>query len=154
LAEHAPAIIAHPEAARGLEQALVGAMVDCLAIGNVDEDRTTLRQHALIMRRFHTAVEEHLDEPLFIPELCKAIGVSERTLLACCQKQLKTGPKRYLLLRRLNLARRALRESTPISTTVTGVAMRYGFWQLGRFAGAYKALFGESPSAMLAREPE
>ena len=31
LAENAPEIIAHPEAARGLEQALVEAMVECLA---------------------------------------------------------------------------------------------------------------------------
>lgn len=33
LAEDAPAVIAHPEAARGLEQALIGAMVECLCRG-------------------------------------------------------------------------------------------------------------------------
>jgi hypothetical protein len=35
LAETAPEIIANPDAARGLEQALIEAMVDCLASGDV-----------------------------------------------------------------------------------------------------------------------
>ena len=38
LAEDAPEIIAHPEAARGLEQALIEAMVDCLASSEVREN--------------------------------------------------------------------------------------------------------------------
>jgi AraC-like DNA-binding protein len=151
LAEYAPAVIAQPEAARGLEQALIEAMVGCLGSGEVHEDRAALRKHAAIMRRFYTAIEGHLDDPLYIPELCTEIGVSERTLRVCCQEQLGMSPKRYLLLRRLHLARRTLRESGPTGTTVTATATRYGFWQLGRFAGEYKTLFGESPSAMLAR---
>ena len=62
------------------------------------------------------------------------------------------GPHRYLVLRRMNQARRALRAARPGTVTVTDVAMRYGFWQLGRFAVEYHTLFGESPSATLARQ--
>ena len=82
-------------------------MVSCLGLGEVREDRSALRQHEKIMRRFHRAVEENPDQALFIPELCKAIGVSERTLRICCQEQLGMSPKRYLLLRRMHLVRRA-----------------------------------------------
>jgi AraC-like DNA-binding protein len=60
-----------------------------------------------------------------------------------------TAPKTYLLLRRMHLAREALHAANPVATTVTDVATRYGFWQLGRFASQYKFLFGEAPPATL-----
>ena len=153
LAEEAPAIIANPDAARGLEQALIEVMAASLCGGEAREDRSALRQHALVMRRFRRATEEDPDQPLYMPELCTTIGVSHRTLLNCCQEQLGMSPKRYLLLRRMNLAHRALRDSPPAATTVTEVATRFGFWQFGRFAGEYRALFGELPSATLGRRP-
>jgi AraC-like DNA-binding protein len=154
LAEDAPEIIAHPEAARGLEQALIEAMVGCLGSGEIREDRSALRQHAMIMRRFRRTVEESPDQPLYIPELCKVIGASDRTLRVCCQEQLGMSPKRYLLLRRMHLARRALRDGSPGVITVTDIATQYGFWEFGRFAGEYKSLFGEVPSTTLHRPRE
>jgi len=154
LAEDAPEVIAHPEAARGLEQALIEALVDCLREGARYEDRSTLRHHAAILRRFRKAVKENPEQPLYIPELCTAIGVSDRTLRVCCQEQLGMSPKRYLLLRRMHLARQALRDGSPGATTVTEIATQYGFWQFGRFAGAYRSLFGEAPSTTLHRAHE
>ena len=151
LAEEAPEIVANPEAARGLEQALIEAMAACLGGEEVREDRSAVRRHALIMSRFRRATEEDPDQPLYIPELCRTIGVSYRTLRNCCQEQLGMSPKRYLLLRRMNLAHHALRDSPPAATTVTEVATRFGFWQFGRFAGEYRALFSELPSVTLSR---
>ena len=151
LAEEAPAVLSHPEAARGLEQALSQAMIDCLGGGEIHEDKIAWRQHTAIMRRFHQIIEQYIDEPLYVAELCRELGVSERTLRLCCQEHLRMSPKRYLLLRRLHLFRQALREGTEGNTTVTEIATRYGFWQFGRLAGEYKSLFGESPSATLAR---
>src|SRR3954447_14957648 len=150
LVEHAPTIIAHPDSARGLEQALIEAMMGCFGTGTVGEDRAAQRQHAAIMRRFHRTVEENSDQVLFIPELCRAIGASERTLRVCCQEQLGVSPKRFLLLRRMHLVQRALHESNRTATTVTETATRYGFWDFGRFAGEYRSIFGELPSATLA----
>jgi AraC-like DNA-binding protein len=152
LAEDAPEIIAQPEAARSLEQALIEAIVDCLASSEVHESTLAQGQHAIVMRRFRKVVEENPEHPLYIPEICKAIGVSSRTLQACCHEHLGMGPKHYLLLRRMNLARRALRQEAPATTSVTETATRYGFWQLGRFAVEYQSLFGESPSTTLARQ--
>jgi len=151
-AENAPEIIANPDAARGLEQALLEAMVDCLGNGEAREDTVAHRQHDLIMHRFRGVLEENPGEPIYVPEICKAIRVADRTLRTCCHEQLGMGPKRYLLLRRLNLARQALRKAEPDATRVTKIATEYGFWQLGRFAGEYQSLFGESPSATLRRQ--
>jgi transcriptional regulator GlxA family with amidase domain len=133
---------------------LIHALVDCLGIGEASENRLAQGQHAIVMRRFRRVVEENPEQPLYMPEICKAIRVSGRTLRMVCQEHLGMGPKRYLVLRRMHLARRALRRSAPDATFVTDVATRFGFWQLGRFAVEYQSLFGESPSATLGRQPE
>jgi len=149
LAENKPEVIANCDAARGLEQALTEAMVGCL--GHHEDRRNSVAQgqHAIVMRRFRRVVEENPEQPLYIPEICKVINVPSRTLRMCCQEHLGMGPKRYLVLRRLHLAHRALREAASEATTVTDVATRFGFWQLGRFSVEYQALFGASPSATL-----
>jgi AraC-like DNA-binding protein len=154
LAEKAPEIIANPDAARGLEQALIEALVGCLDDRLARENTSAQGQHAIVMRRFRRVVEENPEQPLFIPEICNAIRVPDRTLRLCCQEHLGMGPKRYLLLRRMGLARRALRQATPDAASVTDIATRFGFWQLGRFAVEYQALYGEPPSATLRRRSE
>ena len=46
--------------------------------------------------------------------------------------------------------RRALL-AAPAESTVTEIAIRFGFWHLGRFSAGYQTIFGELPSATLAR---
>jgi AraC-like DNA-binding protein len=55
----------------------------------------------------------------------------------------------YIRLRRLSLVRSILRRPDPDAVTVSEIARRYGFRDLGRFAAAYRAAFGELPSATL-----
>ena len=59
LADDAPEIIAHPEAARSLEQALIQAMADCLATREGRKNTLAQGQHAIVIRRFRRVVEEH-----------------------------------------------------------------------------------------------
>jgi transcriptional regulator GlxA family with amidase domain len=154
LAEEAPDVIANPEAARGLEQALIHALVACLATEEATEDPSARRRQAEILRRFRTTLEATADRALYVPELCAAIGVSDRTLRFCCHEHLGMSPLRYLWLRRMHLARRALVLADPASATVTTIAMAHGFWEFGRFAVTYRALFGEQPSTTLRRPPD
>ena len=151
LAKEAPEIIAHPESARGLEHELLQALVACLTPAKNEEDAVAKRRHAIIMRRFHAAVTTSGDRPVYVSDLCSAIGVSDRTLEICCQEHLGMGPKRYLWLRRMQHVRRALALADQKSATVTEIATAHGFWELGRFAGAYRRFYGELPSATLAR---
>jgi AraC-like DNA-binding protein len=153
LAEHAPNIIHDPEAARGLEQALIEAMFGCMAGEASHVASDTWGKQTIVLKRFRAALEANIDQPLYMPELCQTIGVPERTLRNHCYNHLGMSPKRYLLLRRLNLAHRALRAADPSTTTVTEIATSFGFWELGRFAVEYRAWCGESPSASLNRAP-
>jgi transcriptional regulator GlxA family with amidase domain len=57
------------------------------------------------------------------------------------------------LLRRLNAARSELLSADPQTTSVTQIAHNHQFIELGRFAVAYRAVFGEMPSSTLRRSP-
>jgi AraC-like DNA-binding protein len=153
LAEHAPQVLAIPGVAHGLEQSLLDALVSCIAAPEIKRASWASLCHATVMRRFHRLLEQNADRPMYVPEICAAIRAPERSLRLCCHEHLGMSPKQFLLLRRLNLAQRALRLADPTKVTVTDIATRYGFWHFGRFAGQYRNNFGESPSASLNREP-
>ena len=105
------------------------------------------------MVRFKEYLEASFNRPVYLPEICTAIGVAERTLRASCEEHLGMGPIRFLTLRRMHLVQRALSRADPSSVTVTRIATDYGFWELGRFSVAYRAMFGEMPSETLRRWP-
>ena len=140
-----PEIFAMSEVGRSLEQQLIHLMIRCLTDSICPTMSTGYRRHNLIVARLEEFLETRSDEPLYLAEICAAIGVAERTLRAACEEHLGMGPIRYLTLRRMHLARRALLRADPLKATVTQIATDYGFWELGRFSVAYRALFGESP---------
>jgi len=63
------------------------------------------------------------------------------------------GPHPVCAARRLKEVRLALRDAHPDKVKVAEVAHRFGFTRLGRFAGTYRATFGEAPSTTLQRTP-
>jgi AraC-like DNA-binding protein len=154
LAQVTPDILTKPEVARAIEQGLIYAMVGLLGATETIEVGQVNRTHAAAMRRLEEVLEASADDTLYIAELSAAAGVSDRTLRMICQAHLGMSPMRYLQLRRMHLARRALRVADPAATTVTEVATSYGFWELGRFSVAYRSVFGETPSATLRRAPD
>ncbi|NQD92378.1 helix-turn-helix domain-containing protein [Pseudomonas sp. CrR25] len=86
-----------------------------------------------------------------LAELCRAAGVSERTLRTAFIATLGMAPARYLRLRRLHLLRAALAVADQSHTSVAVIAQRFGYTDCGRMAADYHALFGEYPSATLLR---
>jgi AraC-like DNA-binding protein len=151
LVQEAPELIAHQEAAHGIGQVLMQALVACFEKDNAQGPTSTQIRHQKIMMRFNSILKANPTTPLYVLEIAAAVGASLRSLTVCCQEHLGMGPKKYLLLRRMHLARRALFLANSNEATVTDVATQYGFWQFGRFAGQYKLLFGELPSATLQR---
>jgi AraC-like DNA-binding protein len=146
LVRDAPEMLERPEAIRGLEHTVIEALAGCLIGGEAPDETFGQRNHSTIMRRFHRLMADNPAGTLFLADICAALGVSARSLRDCSQTHIGMGPKRFLTLRRMHLARCALREGGG-NTSVTDVATQFGFWELGRFAVVYRALFGESPSA-------
>jgi AraC-like DNA-binding protein len=152
LAHDTPDILELPEVSRALENELIRILVRCIADGHSVEPTTGSRRHDTILTRFVEFLEANPDRPLYLAEICAAIGAAERTLRASCEEHLGMGPIRYLTLRRMHQVRRALMRSDPSTATVTRIVTNHGFWELGRFSVAYRTLFGESPSDTL-RQP-
>ncbi|RLA28198.1 MAG: hypothetical protein DRR11_17035 [Gammaproteobacteria bacterium] len=89
----------------------------------------------------------------YLSELCETANVSERTLQYAFHDMMGMSPLTYLHRLRLHRARDELRGATSDSTTVTDVAMNWGFWHLGEFSRAYRNCFDEVPSSTLRRNP-
>lgn len=83
--------------------------------------------------------------PVSISAVCEALGVGERMLERAFQERLGISPRAYERQRRLRAAH-GLILTDGDHLSITEIAMSVGFWHLGRFAGAYAALFGTSPS--------
>lgn len=149
LATSDPTLLAMPQVAHAFEAQLTELMVRSIGEGEPLRVMTaTLRQRTIISR-FEEFLEMRCEQPVYLVDICKAIGVSERTLRAACQDQFGMSPTRYLWLRRMYLARRRLAEAAGAAISVTEIAMANGFWELGRFASEYRTLFGETPSMTL-----
>jgi AraC-like DNA-binding protein len=153
LARDTPDILERAEVCRALEEQLIHVMVRCLAEGIGIESTIGARRHDKIVARFEGFLAEHPERPLYLTEICAGIGVAERTLRASCEEHLGMGPIRYLTLRRMHQVRRALLLADPSRSTVTRIVTDHGFWELGRFSVAYRALFGEAPSETMRRPP-
>ena len=151
LAETRQKLIEVPEVARALEQDMLHAVIHCLTADEAADIAKTRHHHAAVLVRFEEVLTKHVDQKLNMPALCAEVGVAERTLRMCCAEILGVSPTRYLLLRRLNRARAALRCANPSTASVAGIARDNQFLEFGRFAVAYRAVFGESPSTTLQR---
>jgi AraC-like DNA-binding protein len=151
LAHDTPDLLEQPEVRRSLEERLIHVMVRCLAEGVGVQTAIGAHRHDAVIARFEEFLESNRDRPLYLTEICSAVGVAERTLRACCEEHLGMGPIRFLTLRRMHLVRRALLAAAPSKSTVTNILTDHGFWEFGRFSVAYRTLFGEAPSETLRR---
>jgi AraC family ethanolamine operon transcriptional activator len=102
-----------------------------------------------VVERAEAYVRTHGDSTVPLSTLCRIVGLSERGLRNAFYSVRGMGPKRYMLVERLEAVRRALSDPRTRPTTVTGVATEHGFYELGRFAASYREAFGEAPSETL-----
>jgi AraC family ethanolamine operon transcriptional activator len=127
---------------------LANRLLKCLG-GRSSPSVPGARGRSRIVQRAEEFFRRHVGEPVSIAQLSAIAEVSERSLRNAFYRVYSTSPKRYLRLWQLHQVRRALRAADGPEATVTDVATFHGFYELGRFAGEYKALFGEAPSQTL-----
>jgi len=151
LVESGSNALADGEAAHGLEQQLIETLVEALSTGAAIETSAATRERQDVALRLEALLQTQPERPFRMAEICAALGVSEQTLRLSCEEQLGMGPIEYARRRRMELVHRALRRGNPETASIADLARRYGFRGLGRFAAAYRGIYGEPPSATLRR---
>jgi len=111
------------------------------------------QSQTLVVKRAEDYALSHVDERVYVTDLCRAAAVSERALEYAFKEVMGLTPMAYLTRLRLHRVRQALLAATHASTTVSAVALDWGFWHFGEFSRAYKDCFGELPSDTLRRKP-
>jgi AraC-like DNA-binding protein len=118
-----------------------------------------LRQDAVVrvkpvtvkrLRNVEDWIESHLAQPITVGRLCEVAGVGERALCKAFEARRGMSPMRFVTERRLAAAHARL-VAAGSATDVTEIASELGFTHLGRFAIAYREVFGELPSQTLRR---
>ncbi|NMO00551.1 AraC family transcriptional regulator [Gordonia sp. TBRC 11910] len=90
--------------------------------------------------------------PLTVAQMARTAGMSVRSLQAAFAEHLQTTPMEYVRRVRLGRAHQELLSASPgDGISVADVAFAHGFGHLSRFAAAYRAQYGESPSETLRR---
>ena len=113
--------------------------------------RPTAQHRQKMLSKADDYIRDHRGGAVSLIDLCLFVGASKRSLQYAFQESYQMSPMAYLKVNRLNQTRRALLSGDLKESSVTDIALRFGFCHLGRFAQDYRAHFGESPSDTLRR---
>ncbi len=113
-------------------------------------DREPPRADFGVVQRVEEFIEQNWDRPIDLEEFAAVANVSVRTIFREFKRAGKGSPAQFAKRVRLERSSGLLAEPDAF-TTVTSVALRCGFQNLGRFSADYFRAFGELPSETLRR---
>ncbi|WFU13208.1 helix-turn-helix transcriptional regulator (plasmid) [Rhizobium sp. CB3090] len=97
------------------------------------------------VRRGIEFMRANINEPITMPMVAEAAGVSTRALEAGFRAFKDTTPAVYLQMLRLRAAREDLLDPEN-RMLLKDICLKWGFFQFGRFSAVYRAHYGENPS--------
>lgn len=115
--------------------------------GNRRPDSTDSKR--AIVERAEAFLRAHEGDSVSLATVSRLFGLSERGLRNAFYGVRGMSPLQSIRAERLRRVRRALSERSAARHTVTDIAIGHGFYELGRFAAAYRKAFGELPSDTL-----
>lgn len=137
-----PDLLRGPNAPR-IVQDVVGMFATMLAGQLVPAEHTDASEPAF--RRVVEYVSQHLADPLDVPRIAAANGMSTRYLQSLFQDRGMTVTG-WVRQRRLETARQRLADPAWAEATITRVATAHGFADQAHFSRSFRAAFNETPS--------
>ena len=118
-------MLGHPKVVRAIEQALLQTLADSLSAATKRQGAEPRSGCAAMIIKLEEVLDAHAPQLLRIPDLCRLLGVSDRSLRLCCDTFLGVTPLQYLQLRQLKRVRQVLRDADP-SVDIVEVAAYHG----------------------------
>ncbi|WP_170208533.1 AraC family transcriptional regulator [Micromonospora pisi] len=154
----ATSVLPNPEVARSplvlanATRALAAAVLTVFPNDSFDrctpKDRTDA--NPFVLRRAIEFIDSHLAADIALSDIAAASRATGRAVQRAFRRHLGTTPTAYLRDARLHQAHRDLTNGDPANgDTVTAIAARWGFLHPGRFATAYRRVYGRSPRITL-----
>ncbi len=133
-------------AKKHMSSLLMSALINCLDHNYQDELASgKASPRPAYISKAQEFMRINFAENISPSDVAEAADVSTRALFAGFRNYLNPPPMRYLKELRLDMVHDALSRMEPRRTSVTTIAMNYGFTHLGHFCAAYKQKFGELP---------
>lgn len=98
-----------------------------------------------VVNRALAVMQDHLEDPLALPEVARRAGVTQRTLAARMLAELGATPAVVYRRLRLNLARKLVVDT---ELSVAEVALRSGYSDPAAMTRAFRAEFATTPQAL------
>lgn len=98
-----------------------------------------------VVNRALAVMQDHLEEPLPLPEVARRAGVTQKTLAARMLAELGATPAMVYRRLRLNLARKLVVDT---DLSVAEVALRSGYGDPAAMTRAFRAEFDTTPQAL------
>jgi AraC-like DNA-binding protein len=111
LVERRSKMVIGGEAAHGLEQQLIEALVECLSTGSAIEATCATIAHRDIAVRFEAVLHTRPERAFRSAEICKTLEIPARTLCIACEEQLGMDPAEYVRRRRMQQLDRAVQRN-------------------------------------------
>ncbi len=118
-----------------------GAICSALDVRPEDSDPGLEKAESYIL--------SHLSDQITLADLVTVAETSPSSLMRTFRVHRGTSPMKYVKQLRLESVQRELLAAESGTIRVADVAMKYGFFQLGRFSAEYRHTFGELPSETL-----
>lgn len=146
IARHHPEYFSTPQSFLPLED-FIPLLIESIPDANprLDSSLRSPRRFDLV-KQAEEYMRSHLEAPITLISLCKALHISERPLNYGFQEVFGVSPMAYLKTLRLQAVRSQLQLADPATTAIAEIANRFGFQSLGHFSRDYKTMFGELPS--------
>lgn len=119
-----------------IQEIIIGVLIHISAAGDVLSSKHPLIQKAI------NYIENNLVNIQSVEELCEELSISKSYLYQLFINDMNMTPKRYIMQRRLNMARREILSGAK----ATVVYAQCGFEDYSAFFRAYKKFFGYPPN--------